>query len=325
MTRMYLEPESLLKSKSLQPKKDSPEKNFPKKNSKLSHLFPALGKRTLIFGILNCTPDSFSDGGKYLDTKMARKHLRQMIQSGVDAIDIGAESSRPGSKPVSPREQWQRLEPILAILQEEVFPLTQRKVILSLDTRSAEIASRVLGSSNYGVEVINDISGGLYHDGEILDVIAEKKAVYILMHMRGNPETMKNLCNYSADLIDTMKREIQDRLEAAQNKGVDHNQIILDPGLGFAKNQRQSWEILQRLEEFHSFDLPLLIGPSRKSFLRLGNETITYTEEVLDQLTTVALTWGVLKGAEMVRIHNVACLRPGIQLLDHLVVGDPPA
>lgn len=270
-----------------------------------------LGERTLLMGVLNITPDSFSDGGLFNEPDRAYARALEMEEQGADMIDIGAESTKPGSKRITADEEWQRLVPILKRLRGNL------SVPLSLDTYKAEIAERAL---QYGVEIINDPSG-LTFDPAIAKVAANGNAGLILNHMRGQPETWAKL-GPMQDPAGTVARELEATANRARHAGVDKARIVVDPGLGFGKRKEQNAEILAQLAALAKLDFPILIGPSRKSFLAQISEGGTVFA------TAAAVTAAVLNGAHIVRVHDVKEMRPVVQVADEIaraaVVVAPP-
>jgi dihydropteroate synthase len=265
-----------------------------------------LGERTLIMGILNVTPDSFSDGGRYLDPDRAFARALEMEEEGADIIDVGAESTRPGSTRISEAEEKRRLIPVLKRLRGRLA------VPVSVDTYKAGVAEHAL---KLGAEIINDPSG-LTFDPQLARVVARYDAGLILNHMRGTPETWAKL----PPLPDPMAAILHD-LEAAVHRavraGVDRSRIVVDPGLGFGKRGEQNSEILARLEEMARLKLPVLVGPSRKSFLAQKTE-----EETLFA-TAAAVTAAVLGGAHIVRVHDVRQMRAVVAVADAVLRNQP--
>ncbi|MFQ5584707.1 MAG: dihydropteroate synthase [Calditrichia bacterium] len=245
--------------------------------------------RPLIMGILNVTPDSFSDGGKYFSVEKAFARAQEMISEGAHIIDVGGESTRPGSKPVPPREEWRRISKVIERLARE------SDCVISVDTCKSEIARRALEN---GAHIINDISAMTF-DRHMADVVAEFKAPVILMHMKGTPGDMQKNPQY-LNLMDEVYHFLQQRAEYAAANGI--HQIIIDPGIGFGKRPEDNFELIRRLFEFRSLGYPLLLGPSRKSFIgfALGDAT-------LDRLpgTIASVVLGVSNGANILRVHDV--------------------
>ncbi|MGC8794907.1 MAG: dihydropteroate synthase [Bryobacteraceae bacterium] len=267
-----------------------------------------LGERTLIMGILNVTPDSFSDGGRYLDPDRAFARALEMEEEGADIIDVGAESTRPGSTRISEAEEKRRLIPVLKRLRGRLA------VPISVDTYKSGVAEHAL---KLGAEIINDPSG-LTFDPQLARVVARYDAGLILNHMRGTPETWAKL----PPLPDPMAAILHD-LEAAVHRavraGVDRSRIVVDPGLGFGKRGEQNSEILARLPELARLKLPVLVGPSRKSFLAQKTE-----EETLFA-TAAAVTAAILGGAHLVRVHDVRQMRAVVAVADVILRNQPSA
>ncbi|MEE8573869.1 MAG: dihydropteroate synthase, partial [Thermodesulfobacteriota bacterium] len=246
----------------------------------------SVGTTPLIMGILNVTPDSFSDGGKFESPDLAIKKALEMIDEGADIIDIGGESTRPGAPAVSEDEELKRVMPVITGLAGE-------DILISVDTRKAGVASRALSE---GAWMINDVSA-MTADPEMVTVVRESGAAIALMHMRGVPESMQDNVEYS-DLIGEVFDYLAGRVAFAEAEGIDSDAIIIDPGIGFGKSSAGNFEIINRLSEFSAIGRPVLIGPSRKSFL--GGATP-------DRLTgtTAALTASVMNGARLLRVHDV--------------------
>ncbi|MCS7315812.1 MAG: dihydropteroate synthase [Bryobacterales bacterium] len=267
--------------------------------------FP-LGERTLVMGVLNVTPDSFSDGGRYLDPDRAYARALEMEEEGADIIDIGAESTRPGSSRISEAEEKRRLIPVLKRLRGKLT------VPISVDTYKSGVAEHAL---KLGAEIINDPSG-LTFDPQLARVVARYDAGLVLNHMRGTPETWAKL----PPLPDPMAAILHD-LEAAVHRavraGVDRSRIVVDPGIGFGKRGEQNSEILARLPEMARLKLPILVGPSRKSFLAQKTE-----EETLFA-TAAAVTAAILGGAHLVRVHDVRQMRAVVAIADAVLRNRP--
>ncbi len=251
------------------------------------------GQKTYLMGILNVTPDSFSDGGQFDTRQSALSQAQYMIEHGADIIDIGGQSTRPGAEQISITEELHRVIGIIeAIRQQSTIPI-------SIDTTRAEIAENAIAA---GADIINDISGGTF-DPEMFKVTARLEVPIILMHMRGNPQTMQQMTNYKdlvPDIIDFLRIQIYKAIAC----GVDLSKIIIDPGIGFAKTAEQNIELLRRLSEFKSLEVPILIGTSRKSFIG----------KIINQQDPQKRVWGtaatccsaIISGADILRIHDVA-------------------
>ena len=258
-----------------------------------------IGERTLVMGILNITPDSFSDGAQFLSPYLALRHAEQMIEEGADIIDVGGESTRPGAVPVSAEEELQRVIPVI----EELANRTA--IPISIDTTKSVVAAAAL---NAGAAIVNDISA-LRFDFHIADVVAKTGAGLILMHSRGTPATMHRLPPV-ADILSEMTKSLQSSIAMAERRGVKRESIVIDPGIGFGKSQDQNIELIAKLDQLAQAlpGFPILIGTSRKSFIgRLLKDEGNEPARVVDRLygTMATITASVLNGAHIVRVHNV--------------------
>ena len=258
-----------------------------------------IGERTLIMGILNVTPDSFSDGGHFVTVESAVAHAEQMIAEGADIIDVGGESTRPGGEPVSVEEEIKRIVPVIEAL-------TQRtNTPISVDTTKSEVARAALDA---GAAIVNDISA-LRFDFYVADVVARAGAGLVLMHSRGTPATMHRLPPV-ADIMHEVTHSLRASINMAERRGVKRESIVIDPGIGFGKSQEQNLELIAKLDQLIAAfpDYPLIIGTSRKSFIGrlLADETGT-PAPAEDRLhgTLATITAAVLKGAHIVRVHDV--------------------
>ncbi len=265
-------------------------------------------KRPWLMGVLNITPDSFSDGGRFNQLDVVISAAASMLDHGVDVLDIGGESTRPGAAAISLDEEHQRVLPILQALRQ-TFP----NAILSIDTRKAPVARAAL---ELGVQIVNDVSG-LQYDASMADVVAEYNADLILMHAQGTPEVMQLQPEYPAGIIPTLQTFFEKQIEIALNAGVLQDNIILDPGFGFGKTVAHNLEMLANLSQFKTNrwgNFPVLVGLSRKRFLTLGNEAIA--PEHREALTASALTLALTNGADAVRVHDVVTQRPVLQFVE---------
>lgn len=264
----------------------------PRRMDDLDRLMPSrdAGRHTRILGILNVTPDSFHDGGRDASPEAGAARARLMMEAGADALDVGAESTRPSAEPVSEVAELDRMVPLLELLREDEIPL-------SVDTTKARVAERAL---ELGATMVNDISG-LQRDPEIASVCAQHNAGLILMHMRGEPRTMKSLASYQ-DVVEETLRFLHDAIDLAVRLGVPERNLIIDPGLGFAKTATHNLQILRRLQEFLALGRPVLVGASRKSFLA-EYDSPAVADRMEATLATSALA--VMGGASVLRVHDV--------------------
>lgn len=254
-------------------------------------------------GVLNVTPDSFSDGGVALDPVRAEELALAMEADGADIIDVGAESTRPGAAPVDAETEWARLRPVLKGLPKRL------RVPVSIDTYKADVARRALDT---GVAIVNDISG-LHYDPGLGPLVAARGAALVLMHTRGRSGDMYKLADYD-DVTADVARELQRAVERAVGAGVDWNRLILDPGLGFAKRAEHSFNALAGLPRFAALGRPLLVGPSRKSFLSAAAGAHAAPDR--DWSTAAAVTAAVLGGVHIVRVHRVAEMVQVVRVAD---------
>jgi dihydropteroate synthase len=264
-----------------------------------------LGERTLVMGILNITPDSFSDGGRHLDVDRAVAAGLRMVAEGADILDVGGESTRPGAESVGVDEELRRVLPVV----EKLAGLTS--AVISIDTYKAVVGREAVAR---GASIINDISGLLY-DPDLATVAAETGAAVILMHTRGRSHQMYELAVYD-DVVAEVRTELEGAVTRARLAGVSRDSIVLDPGFGFAKRAGHSYSLLARLPELATLGLPLLSGPSRKSFLKesLGERQPAEREWG----TAAAVAASVLAGAHIVRVHNVAAMMDVVRVADRI-------
>jgi dihydropteroate synthase len=256
-----------------------------------------LGERTLLMGVLNVTPDSFSDGGHFLDPERAIEHALEMERAGADLIDIGGESTRPGSTGTPAETELARILPVLEGLRDVL------KIPISVDTRKSEVAEAAISA---GAQIINDISG-LRSDPRLAEVAQRRGVPLILMHMRGEPETMQK-GSFARDVLKDVTQGLRASIAKAQRAGVRKSQIIIDPGIGFGKSFEQNYELLRKLPEIAKLGYPLLVGTSRKGFLGAtlakDGEPAPPEERIWATAATVAAS--ILGGAHIVRVHEVA-------------------
>ena len=264
-----------------------------------------LGVRTLVMGVLNLTPDSFSDGGQYLDPEVAYARALQIQEQGADLLDIGGESTRPGSPRIPASEELARLVPVLKKLRHKL------DIPLCLDTYKAEVAARGL---DLGAEIVNDISG-LTWDPALAEVVNQRDAGLVLVHLRGAPDTWARLAPLP-DVMGAVARDLQAALGRARRAGIDRRRIVIDPGLGFGKRGDQNYEILTQLSRLHALEHPILVGASRKSFL---GSTLNRPEQERIFGTAAAVTASILMGAHIIRVHDVQEMAQVAQVADELL------
>ena len=271
-----------------------------------------LGERTLLVGVVNLTPDSFSDGGKFSSATEAVDHALKLLDEGADILDIGGESTRPGTRPpISAQEELDRVLPVIeGILQ------TRPETILSIDTYKAETASAAVGA---GAEIVNDVSGFLW-DPAMAAACAELKCGVILMHTRGRNSEWRTQAPLPHDeVVPLVLRELKRRVEAAISAGVEPAAIVLDPGFGFGKVLDENYPLLAHFDELHTLGYPLLAGVSRKAFLGRRLAQIYGHDVPTDQrgnATVAAVTAAVLAGAHLVRVHDVVAAREAVAIAD---------
>jgi dihydropteroate synthase len=270
------------------------------------------GQQTYLMGILNVTPDSFSDGGLFNTTSAALAQAQAMVDAGADIIDIGGQSTRPGAEQITLTEELDRVLSVLQIIRPKIT------IPISVDTTRAEVAQAAVEA---GADIVNDISGGTY-DPEMLPTVAKLDVPIMLMHIRGTPQTMQQLTDYQ-DLMGEIYSFLSQQIKAAITAGIQHEKIIIDPGIGFAKNYDQNLEIIRSLPTFKTLKCPILVGASRKSFIG----------KILNQPEPKARVWGtaaaccaaIFNGADILRVHDVAEMRDVSLVADTIyrqVIGD---
>jgi dihydropteroate synthase len=262
-----------------------------------------LGKKTLLMGVLNVTPDSFSDGGLFLEREKAVARGLKMVEEGADLIDVGGESTRPGSKPLPLEEELRRILPVIESLARKT------DVPISIDTYKSPVAKEAIRA---GAALINDISG-LHFDPDLAGVAAKEKVPLILMHIRGTPETMQTDIHYDS-LLSEILQSLKESIQKAERAGVDPDQVIIDPGIGFGKTSEHNLLILKHLSEFRVLGKPLLLGTSRKSFIGKILDAEDVSERLEGTLASIAI--GVLNGAHIVRCHDVREAKKAIAVAD---------
>jgi dihydropteroate synthase len=281
---------------------------MPIRQWKLARRSLAYGERTLVMGVLNITPDSFSDGGKFYSPERALEHALEMIEAGADIIDIGGESTRPGSAFVSEAEELQRVIPVIKELTRET------SAPISVDTTKSSVASATLAA---GAEIINDISA-LRFDPAIADEVAKAAAGLLLMHSRGTPKTMQQLPPVE-DILSEVISGLRESIVIAQQHGVALESIAIDPGIGFGKTAEQNVELIARLDqlvaEFARF--PIMIGTSRKSFIGKLLDNAPADQRLYGTIASIAAS--VLKGAHIVRVHDVKATVDAVRVVDAIL------
>ncbi len=265
-----------------------------------------LGGRTLIMGVLNVTPDSFSGDGVYDDAEKAVTRAAGMIQDGADLIDIGGESTRPGADPVSAEEELSRVLPPLKRLLEE-------NILVSVDTYKPEVAGRVL---DLGASLINDVTG--LRDPRMADLVADHGAGVVIMHMKGEPRTMQDNPSYPNGVVEEVKGFLKSQIAMAEEAGIRSDGIIIDPGMGFGKTVDHNLEILRSLGSLGELRKPVLIGPSRKSFL---GKLLNVPDNRRLGGTIAAVVVSILNGADIVRVHDVPECRRAVAVADAISRG----
>jgi dihydropteroate synthase len=273
-----------------------------------------IGERTLVMGILNVTPDSFSDGGHYYSLDKAVAHAHQMIRDGADIIDVGGESTRPGSEgPVSAEEEIKRVVPVIQSLR------TVTNIPISIDTTKSEVARAALEA---GAQIVNDVSA-LRFDFYIADAVANRGAGLVLMHSRGTPATMHRLPPV-ADIMEEVTSSLGASIKMAERRGVQRESIAIDPGVGFGKSHKQNLQLIAKLDQLAAAfsDLPILIGTSRKSFIgkiltNEAGETAASDQRLQGTLASVAVA--VMRGAHIVRVHDVKETVESVRVLDAII------
>ncbi|MBD3296023.1 MAG: dihydropteroate synthase [Candidatus Omnitrophica bacterium] len=259
-------------------------------------------KRTMVMGILNVTPDSFSDGGKYLDVSKAVEHARSMVEAGADIIDIGGESSRPGALPVSAAEEEDRVLPVIRALKADV------DVPVSIDTRKSRVASAALSE---GASIVNDITA-MTGDPDMADLVARSSARVVLMHMKGTPEHMQDDPVYG-DVVSDVRACLKEAMDRAVERGISPDRIILDPGIGFGKTVGHNLALLRHLDSIRELGRPVLVGTSRKSFI---GKLTGKPEDRRSYGTAASIAVAVMNGADIVRVHDVAETLDVVRVVD---------
>ncbi len=267
---------------------------------KMQEQLQGLGKRPLIMGILNITPDSFSDGGRYIEKEKALEHAREMADQGADIIDVGGESTRPGAHPVPLEEEMERVVPVVKALSREL------EIPISVDTYKAPVAKEALEA---GAAMVNDISG-LRFSPHMVDVVAHYRPWLVVMHMKGTPRDMQEKPQYR-DVVEEVKGFFEERIGYLESHGISKDKVILDPGIGFGKRPEDNLALLRKIHRFLYLGCPIMVGPSRKSFI--GAVLDLPVEKRLEG-TLAAVSIAVFQGAQVVRVHDVEPVRRAVDI-----------
>ena len=288
--------------KSLRKKIDKDLKIIIKKKNNFSKF--NFKKIPNIMGVLNLTPDSFSDGGKFNKKKKGLKHAFNLFEFGADIVDVGGESTRPGSKPISEKEEWARIEKII----REVG----KKIPLSLDTRKANIMNKGI---QIGIKLINDVSG-LSYDFKTIDVLKKNKTPFVIQHFQGTPEKMQNNPRYKNELLDIYDF-FDKKIKFLRSKGIKHNNIMIDPGIGFGKNLKHNMNLIRSVSIFHTLGFPILLGLSRKKFIKDLSGKNDTRERVGG--TVASSLYSIMQGVQILRIHDVNEVIQSIKVFKKLI------
>ena len=262
-------------------------------------------RETLVMGIVNVTPDSFSDGGKFFTPEVAISHASKLITQGADIIDIGGESTRPGAKLVSESEELKRVIPVIKKIRTD-----NPKILISIDTTKASVAKYAIEA---GANIINDVSG-LSFDNNMTGIVESLNVPIVIMHMKGNPQNMQLNPKYK-DIVNEILDFFKIKIKIAIQSGINRSMIILDPGIGFGKTVEHNFELLSRLNEFNVLELPIMIGPSRKSFIGI---TLDLPPEDRVEGTAAAVSAGVMNGASIVRVHDVKSMKRVVKIIEKI-------
>ena len=288
--------------KSLREKINNDLKIIVKKNKNFSSL--NFNKIPNIMGVLNLTPDSFSDGGKFNKKKTGLKHAFDLFKFGANIIDVGGESTRPGSKSISEKEEWRRIKKIIRKIG--------KKIPLSLDTRKADIMNKGI---KVGIKLINDVSG-LSYDSKTIDVLKKNKSPFVIQHIQGTPDKMQNNPKYKNELLDIYDF-FEEKIKFLRSKGIKHNNIIVDPGIGFGKNLKHNMNLIRSVSIFHTLGFPILLGLSRKRFIK----DLAGKNDSKERLggTIASSIYSMMQGVQILRIHDVNELIQSIKVFKQLI------
>ena len=257
-----------------------------------------------IMGVLNITPDSFSDGGKFNKKKAGVSHAKKLFEFGSDIIDVGGESTRPGSKPISEKEEWNRIEKIIKAID--------KKTPLSLDTRKSEIMNKGI---KIGIKLINDVSG-LSYDSKTISLLKKNKIPFVIQHSQGTPEKMQKNPRYKNELLDIYDF-FEEKIKFLRSKGIKHNNIMIDPGIGFGKNLKHNMNLIRGISIFHTLGFPILLGISRKKFIK----DLSGKNDTKERLggTVASSLYTMMQGVQVLRIHDVNELIQSIKVFKELI------
>jgi len=273
-----------------------------KKNKNFSDL--DFKKIPNIMGVLNLTPDSFSDGGKFNTKKAGLKHAVDLFKYGADIVDVGGESTRPGSKSISTKEEWSRIEKVIKIIK--------KKIPLSLDTRKSEIMNKGI---KLGIKLVNDVSG-LSYDSKTIDTLKKYKIPFVIQHSQGTPENMQDNPNYKNELLDIYDF-FEEKVNFLRSKGIKHKNIIIDPGIGFGKKLKHNMNLIRDVSIFHTLGFPILLGLSRKKFIKDLSEKNDTKKRIGG--TVASSLYSIMQGVQILRIHDVNELLQSIKVFKQLI------
>ena len=289
-------------SKSLREKVEKNLKIIVRKNNNFSNL--NFKKVPNIMGVLNLTPDSFSDGGKYNKKDIALKHGMNLFKFGADIVDVGGESTRPGSRSISEKKEWSRIEKTI----KEIG----KKIPLSLDTRKASVMNKGI---NLGIKLINDVSG-LSYDTKTIGVLKKSKSPFVIQHSQGIPEKMQNNPRYENELLDIYDF-FEKKIKYLRSKGIKHNNIIVDPGIGFGKNLKHNMNLIRGISIFHTLGFPILLGLSRKKFIK----DLSGKNDTKERLggTVASSLYSMMQGVQVLRVHDVNEITQSMKVFKELI------
>ena len=289
-------------SRILRKKIENDLKIIIKKNKNFSNL--DFSKNPNIMGVINLTPDSFSDGGKFNKKKAGVVHANDLFKFGANIVDVGGESTRPGSKSISTKEEWSRIEKIIKKIN--------KKITLSLDTRKSEIMNKGI---KIGIKLINDISG-LSYDSKTINILKKYKIPFVIHHSQGTPENMQINPKYKNELLDIYDF-FEKKINFLRSKGIKHNNIIIDPGIGFGKNLKHNMNLIRSVSIFHTLGFPILLGLSRKRFIK----DLSGKNDSKERLggTVASSMYAIMQGVQVLRIHDVNELRQSIKVFKELI------